>query len=367
MGKNKQKSKAKSIQDNRPYANCLNCGSELKGMYCHVCGQEATSKTPTIAGFVKEYLNNAFIWDSRFFQTLSTLICRPGHLTNEYLSGKFVSQEHPLKLNMFLLFTFITLFALFSGSEMKDSVHNLTSDDRVYNGIQFQFLMDDDEYARKMNESPRDTILLIAPLFLADEFPETLKNIKTIEDTEGKELDRWTAVLPHVLIEDKIIITDNDGYYRFNPEANLGKQEIEMLNSLWTEMVNFTTKYFPMIILLTAPFISTSLGLVQRKNRLPRIHHFIFALHYIAFLEFLMMCIYILHLIAAPPIEVMEYTMTIGSCAYLTIAFHRVYGTDSWIKAFIKAIFTSFLYLIIILLVFVAIFIISCCTIANLY
>ena len=104
MNKDIENLKTEHGQCNLPYTHCLNCGTELQGMYCHVCGQEAISKTPTVSAFVLEYFNNAFIWDAQFLKTFWTLIRRPGHLTNEYLSGKFISQEHPLKLNMFLLY-----------------------------------------------------------------------------------------------------------------------------------------------------------------------------------------------------------------------------------------------------------------------
>ena len=128
MKNKKQDSNPQNIEPYLPYKYCLNCDSELKGMYCHNCGQMATSKTPTVMEFILEYLNNAFIWDTKFFQTLWYLIRRPGYLTREYLSGKFVSQEHPLKLNMFLLFVFITLFVFFAGSEkVSDSVQDLTT------------------------------------------------------------------------------------------------------------------------------------------------------------------------------------------------------------------------------------------------
>ena len=87
---------------------------------------------------------NAFLWDSQFLKTFWALILRPGHLTNEYLAGKFTSQEHPLKLNMFLLFVFITLFVFFaSADKMTDSVHSLTTDERVRSGVQIGLLMED--------------------------------------------------------------------------------------------------------------------------------------------------------------------------------------------------------------------------------
>lgn len=365
MNQQIQNSKSENGQSNLPYTHCLNCGAELQGMYCHVCGQEATSKTPTVSAFVLEYLNNAFIWDSKFFQTIWTLIRRPGHLTNEYLSGKFTSQEHPLKLNMFLLFVFITLFVFFAGTEkMNDSVHNLTKNESVRSGVQFKLLMKND-YAEKMKESQKDTVKLLAPLFLAESYPEIISSIETIEDTKGEGLDKWVAILPHVLIEDEIIVLDESGYYRFNPESKDGMEGVELFNSIWKKMVDLIVQYFPMIVLFTAPFLSMSLSFVQRKSRLPRIHHFIFALHYTALLEFLMMCIYLLHLTVTPPIKLLEGIIIIGSYLYLIVAFRKVYGANNWIKAILKSLFISLVYFIIGLLVFIGIFFVSCIIIAQ--
>ena len=348
--------------------HCLNCGQEIIGKYCHNCGQEVADKTPTVLAFVMEYLNNAFIWDSKFFQTFWTLIRRPGHLTNEFLSGKFISQEHPLKLNMFLLFVFITLFVFFAGTEkMTDSVHSLTQDERVLPGLQLNLLLDDQAYAKKLQEGPRDTVSLLAPLYLAEDYPEIVSNLETKEDTEGKGLDKWTAVLPQVLIEDKIVVADENGCYRFNAEAKVGSNELDMVNSVWSEMVRIASQYFPMLLLLTAPFLSMSLSLVQRKSRLPRINHFIFSLHYTAFLEFLMICIYLLHLTVDPSMKVLECGLTIGSCAYLTVAFRRVYAIKSWVRAIAKSLLTSLIYFIILLLIFMGIFIIACFAIALKY
>ena len=365
MDKNTENLKTKHTQSNLPYTHCLNCGAELQGMYCHVCGQQATSKTPTISAFVLEYLNNAFIWDSQFFKTIWTLIRRPGHLTNEFLSGKFTSQEHPLKLNMFLLFVFITLFVFFAGSEkMNDSVHNLTKDENVRSSFHLEFLKND-EYAEKLKESPRDTVQLQASFVLAEKHPEIISRLETIEDVEGEDLDIWVAVVPHTLIEEEVIVFDECGYYRFNPDSKVGMEGLELFNSVMEKMVELFTDYFPMLVLFTAPFLSTSLGLVLRKKRLPRIHHFIFALHYTAFLEFLMMCIYILHLTVAPSMDLLECIMMIGSCVYLAMSFHKVYNSDSWTKAILNSLFTSLIYLIIGLVIFIGVFLVACYHIAD--
>ena len=364
ISSNKENDRSKK-KDKLPYTHCLNCGTELQGKYCHICGQEATSKTPSVGAFLVEYANHAFIWDSNFLKTLWNLIRRPGYLTKEFIAGKFASHEHPLKLNMFLLFVLITLFVFFAGTEkMNNSVHNLTYSESVRPGIQLEFLIKNG-YAENMKESPRDTVQLLAPLFLAERYPEVLSNIETIEDTDGEGLDKWIAVLPHVLIEDSIVMLDESGFYRFNQQSKAGENELKMVNTVWSEMVKLIAKYFPLLVLFTAPFLSIALGIVQRKNRIPRIHHFIFALHYTAFLELLMICIFLLHLTLSPPMEWLQWVMIIGSCLYLTIAFRNVYGTTTWTMSALKALFTSMVYMLICLVIFFLIFIVACFVVVN--
>ena len=100
-----------------PYEKCLNCGTKLQGMYCHKCGQHASNPTPKVWEFILEYMNNAFIWDQNFFSTIWQLLRRPGYLTKVFNAGKFVAYENPLKLNMFFLFVFVSMFLLFSDIE----------------------------------------------------------------------------------------------------------------------------------------------------------------------------------------------------------------------------------------------------------
>ena len=355
MCNKQQDSNSENIKNNIPYKHCLNCGTELDGMYCYVCGQRATSKTPTVGGFILEYINNAFIWDSQCVQTIWKLIRRPGYLTNEYLSGKFTSQEHPLKLNMFLLFVTITLFAIFSSPEkMTDSVNSVMSDEKAHITVEVQYLKNDEELYTKLQASPRDTVQLLAPLDLAEKFPEIFTNLETIEDTQNQGLDKWTAVIPQTLIEEEIIVPDDNGYYQFNI-----KEDLDLFKAVMTKMVDLINQYFPMLALFTAPFLAMSLNFVQRKSRLPRINHFIFALHYMALLELLMLFIFILYLTVEPSIRLLKWIIYIGSCTYLTIAFRNVYGTRTWIKAIAKALFTGLIYMIISISILLAILMVA--------
>ena len=350
---------------NPPYKHCLNCGSELNGNYCHICGQEATTITPNIRSFVMEYIYNAFIWDPKAVQTIKHLVRRPGHLTNEFLSGKFVSQVHPLKLNMFMLFVFITLFALFSGTEkINSSIQSITNDERVLSTLQINLITNDEAYTGKLRTSPRDTVKLIAPVQIAEEHPEYISNIRLIAKGSNEFRDKWVAAIPHTLIEDKIIIPTYGDYYCFNTEAGRNIEDVAIFHRVWAKMVDLSTHYFPMIVLLTAPFLAFALRLVHHKHKCPRINHFIFSLHYTAHLELIIISIFLLYLFIEPPTELLQWILLLTSCAYLTISFRQVYKRDSWVKSCIKAILTTFIYLMIILSVFIGLFLIACFIIA---
>ncbi len=365
ISSNTNNDQAKKTPTELPYTHCLNCGAELQGKYCHVCGQEATSQTPSVGAFIVEYANHAFIWDSNFFKTIWNLISRPGYLTKEFIAGKFASYEHPLKLNMFLLFVFITLFALFTGTDrMNRSMYKMTENEVVQEQIKFDYLLKN-EQPDKVQASSLDTITLVAPLLLAERHSKIVRCIDTIECTNEKGLDKWVAIVPQVLIEDDIFVMDESGDYRINPESKVGNAELELFYTLCTKMMDIISRYFPLFVLFTAPFLTLALRLVQRKSRLPRIHHFIFSLHYTAFLELLMICIYLLYLTVSPPIELLNWIMLIGSCLYLTMAFRRVYETQTWTGAALKALLTSLIYVLIGLVIFSGIFIVSCFIIAG--
>lgn len=69
--------------------NCQNCGAELKGAYCHQCGQKSDTHRLTMRHFIEHDLVHG-IWhlDKGIFKTLKEVIIRPGYLAKEYIAGK---------------------------------------------------------------------------------------------------------------------------------------------------------------------------------------------------------------------------------------------------------------------------------------
>ena len=358
--------KQEEVKPQLPYKKCLNCGTELTGMYCHNCGQYATSNKFSLKGFIIEYLGNAYMWDSQFVKSIWNLACRPGGLTNDYMAGKFVSHVHPIKLNMFFVFIFITIFVFLSGTEkMTNKVHEITNDEKIYSVLNMDYVVNDAEYSEKIKTSAVDTVLLYTPKVMTQEFSEVLKLVNVIEDSNGKSYDKLAVALPHVLIEDSIIILNDDGYYHFNKDFEHSVQSLDIFNSIWVEMVEFTSVYLPLIILLTAPFLAISLYIVNRKRKLSFVLHFIFSLHYIAFLELVFLVAFILYITISPSREVLELFFALSSCSYLTLAIRNVYEKDSWFKTIIKMIFANLFYIMICFVVFCIIFIIGCFSVID--
>lgn len=346
------------LNTNIPYRFCLNCQTELHGKFCHECGQQATHQKPTVKEFIHEYMNIAFVWDKHLLKTLWQLVRKPGHLTNEYVAGKFVSYMHPLKLNMFLLFIFITLFLLFQNAEdMGNSLKNITRNEAIYPVLQLELLLEDETYADLLKSSRVDTVQLYAPMLLSESIPEIIANIDNISTDSKDSMFVWTASVPEKLIEDEVLIAHEDGYYYFNNNDNVSKTWA--LERVWMYMVKLTTKYFPLIIVLTIPFLSFTVRLLQRKGGHSQLKHFVFSLHYMALLEFVILLLYIIHLIASPPTWAMQIFLMSVSFVYLTLAIKRVYQTNRWITSALQAVMTNLGYSMILLALFIVIIFIS--------
>ena len=88
---------------------CKNCNSELVGLYCSECGQK-NSQLLSIKETLKEFTDNVFSFDTRFFITLKYLITKPGLLTTEYWLGRRTKYLPPLRLYlvMSLMYFFIS-------------------------------------------------------------------------------------------------------------------------------------------------------------------------------------------------------------------------------------------------------------------
>lgn len=86
----------------------------------------------------------------------------------------------------------------------------------------------------------------------------------------------------------------------FSRDTQTGEVGMDLLETIWSQMVKLITTYFPIFILLTVPFLAFMLSVTHRKVGYLNFKHLILSLHYTAFLETFIILIYILNLIVSP-------------------------------------------------------------------
>ena len=91
--------------------NCLNCGCELVGDFCHCCGQQAHVHR-TIGAWWHDFLHSVLHLDGKFWRTMPMLAWRPGELTRRYAHGERARFISPLALFLFSVFTMFAVFSL---------------------------------------------------------------------------------------------------------------------------------------------------------------------------------------------------------------------------------------------------------------
>lgn len=99
------------------YTYCKNCGTKLKGMYCHRCGQYALDIYQPFWKYIQQYFENVYQFDTKVWQTLWLMFTRPGFLTREFNAGKINSYVHPFRLYMFVSVLFFTFFFMVAEEE----------------------------------------------------------------------------------------------------------------------------------------------------------------------------------------------------------------------------------------------------------
>jgi len=131
---------------------CSNCGNVLKDIYCEKCGQKKVKlEDKTVKAFVLHFVEEFFTFDSKFLRTVKYLFLKPGYLTLEYISGRFVRYVTPIKLYLFT--SLISIFILIS--------------------------LDPDQYTSLMEPENKDDFI--------QETINTIKETKNVTETEFKD------------------------------------------------------------------------------------------------------------------------------------------------------------------------------------
>ena len=95
-------------------ANCLNCGAELVGTFCHRCGQKGHVHR-TLSAFWHDLVHSVFHFEGKIWRTLPMLAWRPGELTRRYAQGERANFVSPVALFLFSVFLMFAVFSFVGG------------------------------------------------------------------------------------------------------------------------------------------------------------------------------------------------------------------------------------------------------------
>ncbi|MEH0157126.1 DUF3667 domain-containing protein [Limibacter armeniacum] len=89
---------------------CKNCENTFEGNFCNQCGQSASTKRLSKRHLWNDYVHGALKLHQGMLYTLQVLLKRPGYFIHDYVKGKRVQYESPIKLLVYLATLYGFLF-----------------------------------------------------------------------------------------------------------------------------------------------------------------------------------------------------------------------------------------------------------------
>ena len=314
-------------------ADCLNCGTDLQGPFCHYCGQPDKNMMRFFPVLLREMMSDFLDFDSRFARTLKPLLFHPGRLTRDYLDGKRFRFVPPLRLYIFSSIAFFFLAAIVASESIQ--VDTDTDSDGV---VSIQM----DEESREQLEEALAELEHTRPELAADiservesaqaEITEDGKDEFEKPDFEfnGKPWDEETNPLIIPLMPDWV----NERLNREIAESPQKGREIsenpDLIKDQFFEVLPAT-----MFVLL--PLVALLFKFWYLFAKRYYVEHLIFALHNHSFIFVAALLMVLVNGLAAwidPSVEglpnkiseLVNFVLVVWIPIYLLVSLRRVYG-----------------------------------------
>ena len=134
-----------------------------------------------------------------------------------------------------------------------------------------------------------------------------------------------------------------------SPSTNISDDQTN--EALSSDLNSLIQTYLPIFILLMTPVLGLVVQLFNLRKRRPFMEHFVFALHFAAFVEmFFVLKMVVSHFCNNAWIDLAFYAVTV---LYLMLSLRRVYPATGWPGAFFKSVAIVFFYFLAIVLAIV--------------
>ena len=360
----------------RKEKDCLNCGTEVQGRYCHKCGQENVEPKETFWHLITHFTYDITHFDGKFFSSVKYLLFRPGFLSKEYIRGKRASYLNPIKMYVFISAFFFLYFFAVSGEKLKvfddgekRTVAKVTS--KINNKI--NDLQDDlkdptatpeekSSATKRIDSLKKDLVLLAQDssninslyYYKSRKFSMTFKN-RSYRDY--KQYDSIQKALPE---------PERDGFVnrQFAKKAfEVAAEAREGNYSLLREFISKFLHTIPQLLFISLPLFALVLKLLyRRKKNFYYVDHAIFTVH--LYCAYFMMIFFLMLVTAAEGskyfdwLSYLQLPLLIALYYYQYKAMRTFYG-QSRKKTILKQIIQNLLATFVMLLLATLFFFIS--------
>ena len=323
------------------HKNCLNCGSELKGHYCHECGQKDLPKRQTILELLSNFVSSFSNYEGKFLLTVKYLILRPGFLAQDYNAGHRERYFHPVRMYAFISFVFFLLF--FSLPEEPDTKTELTEEDRK------ELAADSLKSRTKLNKQMAmygvDTTVVNFDSLALAQMPDSAKvkkkkksgnfnltksDFKTIEAYDSAQL---------TLPED-----ERDGWLKRRlmlRNIELSKRYSDGKSDFQSDFLNAAKEQFPKMLFFLLPVFALLLKLLYVRHNYFYSEHLVFSIYFYNFFYFAGSLMILAGLLSY--LNWLAVLIGWGTYIYLLFSMKRMYG-QGWGKTVVKFFLFSFVF-----------------------
>jgi rRNA maturation endonuclease Nob1 len=328
---------------------CKNCEKTFDASfeYCPYCGQEATDNL-TIGVLFSNTIENYFSIDARFFRSFIPLMIKPGVLPRRFVDGKRLKYLHPAQFYLFISVLFFFLFA----SSVREADSKVSQ--ALEKGIDSEIVLDSVvmpeqdsvaiEQARKaLKENQKITRMSDTDIARIDSvIASEAKAPGSSFSLKKKELDSLIDTNAPLDQKLKALGMEEDAG-RFS--RKFYQQLLKFYEKKGGGILQTLYDSIPIAMFLLMPLFAILLKIFY-WSRGNFAHHMVFSFYYFTFLFTSFCLLMLLNMIWDVPFG-LEFLVFMSFLIYLMIAMRNFYRS-SWIGAFFKSGFISFIYMIVI-------------------
>jgi ABC-type multidrug transport system fused ATPase/permease subunit len=369
-----------SHRPERKEKDCLNCGVEVQGRFCHFCGQQNVEPKETFWELVTHFIYDLTHFDGNFFSTLKYLLFKPGFLSLEYIKGRRMRYLNPIRMYIFIsAFFFLFFFSVVNpvGDDfIKINDSNLTSE-KVKEKIEKKQNKLQKYLADSTISSSHENIIKDQLVLLNNDLERLMKDTNNLKELNYFKLDavdvspkKYTTIKQYDSVQTTLPTSKRDGWFKRKIEI----RKLELIDKhgrdmrlIFNKLLDKFLHSFPQILFVSLPLFALLLQLlyIRRKDRYYYVDHVIYSVHlYCAMFIFIfiMMCLDKLE-----DVHYLSWLSFIGIPVFIYILWYiyksmRKFYQQSRIKTVLKYLLLMFISFFVMSFLFMFFFIFSAFT-----